>query len=284
VGGCSVDPVAPFDASLIERVSVDEEEIQRRAEAVRSAPRHGDLRRVLALVDLTTLRGDDTAERVRQLAQEARSPAPGADGVASVCVYPVFVEVARDALRGSGIAVCSVAGGFPDGLTPLAQRAAEAAAAVEAGAAEIDVVIRREHVLRGDWSALYREIGVLRDACGPTLMKVILSAGELGTLTNVARAAWVCMMAGADFIKTSTGREAVNATLPFGLAMAGAITGYRELTGRSVGLKAAGGISTGPRALEWVELVRRSLGGEWVSPRLFRIGASSLLADIRARL
>ena len=195
-----------------------------------------------------------------------------------------MVTSALEALEGSDIPVCAVAAGFPAGLAPFAQRVEEIHAAVEAGAHEIDIVITRRHVLVGDWTALYEEVRTFREACGEAHLKTIMATGELGTLRNVARASWTCMMAGADFIKTSTGKEKVNATVPVGLVMARAIRGYRQLAGFDVGMKPAGGIGVAKQALEWLILIKEELGNTWLDRSLFRIGASSLLADIERQL
>ena len=253
------------------------------------------LLKAVTLMDLTTLSGDDTAGRVRRLCAKARQPVrqdlldalgipEGAMRVGAVCVYHRFVEAAVEALAGTEIPVAAVSAGFPHGLSPLATRLAEIEASVEAGAREIDVVITREHVLTGKWSALYREVQAFRDACGSAHVKTILATGELATLRNVQRASFVCMMAGADFIKTSTGKEAVNATLPVGLAMARAIRAYAERTGYVVGFKPAGGIRTAKDALLWLILMKEELGTGWMQPHRFRFGASSLLADIERQL
>ena len=204
--------------------------------------------------------------------------------VASVCVYGSLVPHAVQALEGSGIPVAAVAAGFPSGLGPFPQRVQEIRACVEAGAREIDIVITRGKVLRAEWEALYDEVRAFREACGDAHLKTILATGELGTLRNVARASRVCMMAGADFIKTSTGKESVNATLPVGLVMTRAIREYRERTGHRVGFKPAGGIRTAKEALAWLYLMKDELGDGWLDPRLFRFGASSLLGDIERQL
>jgi len=194
------------------------------------------------------------------------------------------VPVAVDALRDSGIPVAAVSTGFPAGLNPFPQRVAEIHASVAAGAAEIDVVITRAHVLTGNWEALYDEVRAFREACGPAHMKVILGTGDLATLRNVARASWVAMMAGADFIKTSTGKESINATLPVGLVMTRAIREYVERTGNIVGFKPAGGIRTAKQSIDWLILMREELGRRWLEPDLLRFGASSMLADIERQL
>jgi deoxyribose-phosphate aldolase len=204
--------------------------------------------------------------------------------VAAVCVYHAFVETAVDALRGSGIPVAAVSTGFPAGLSPFPQRLAEIEASVAAGAAEIDIVITRAHVLTANWPALYDEVRAFRAAAGPAHLKAILATGELGTLRDVARASVVAMMAGADFIKTSTGKEPVNATLPVGLVMARQIREYRERTGHLVGLKPAGGIRTAKQSLDWLAMIKDELGDRWLRPALFRFGASALLTDIERQL
>jgi deoxyribose-phosphate aldolase len=246
-------------------------------------------------MDLTTLSSDDTPGRVRRLCAKARRPvradlleAMGAEQlpirVGAVCVYHAFVKTAVDALEGSGIPVAAVSTGFPAGLSPFEQRIGEIRASIAAGAEEIDIVITRAHVLTENWRALYDEVRAMREACGDVHIKTILGTGELGTLRNVARASLVCMMAGADFIKTSTGKESVNATLPVGLVMARAIRDYRERTGQLVGLKPAGGIRTAKDALDWLALVKDELGDRWLRPDLFRFGASALLTDIERQL
>jgi deoxyribose-phosphate aldolase len=204
--------------------------------------------------------------------------------VGAVCVYHNLVAVAVDALRGTGVPVAAVSTGFPAGQIPLPNKLAEIRASVEAGAAEIDIVISRAHVLTANWNALYEEIRCCREACGHAHMKVILGTGELGTLQQVGQASLVAMMAGADFIKTSTGKEPVNATLPVGLVMTRAIRDYHERTGHRVGFKPAGGIRTAKSALEWEILMKEELGGEWLAPTLFRLGASGLLTDIERQL
>jgi deoxyribose-phosphate aldolase len=204
--------------------------------------------------------------------------------VGAVCVYHTLVPTAVRALEGSGIPVAAVSTGFPAGLSPMAQRVDEIRASVEAGAREIDIVITRAHVLLGHWDALYDEVRTFRAACGDAHMKAILATGELATLSNVARASRVAMMAGADFIKTSTGKETANATMPVGLVMARMIRAYREETGVAIGLKPAGGIRSAKNALEWLIMMKEELGDEWLTPSLFRFGASGLLSDIERQL
>ena len=249
--------------------------------------------KAISLIDLTTLAGDDTEGRVRRLCAKARRPvradllaALGMEGltVGAVCVYHEMVAVAVDALRGSGIPVAAVSTGFPAGLSPYHLRLAEIGESVKAGAEEIDIVISRRHVLTGNWQALYDEMREFRAACGAGHVKAILATGELGTLRNVARASLVCMMAGADFIKTSTGKESVNATLPVTLVMVRAIREYHERTGFRVGYKPAGGISKAKDALVYLSLMKDELGDRWLQPDLFRFGASSLLGDIERQL
>jgi deoxyribose-phosphate aldolase len=291
----------PLELDWIEEVRVNRSAVERRAatiptrRTVKKAWQAAWLLRAITLMDLTTLSGDDTPGRVRRLCAKARRPvrddlleAMGAAQlpirVAAVCVYHRFVETAVQALEGSGIPVAAVSTGFPAGLSPFEQRIAEIGASVAAGADEIDVVITRTHVLTENWRALYEEVREMRDACGDAHIKTILATGELGTLRNVARASLVCMMAGADFIKTSTGKESVNATLPVGLVMARAIRDYRERTGHLVGLKAAGGIRSARESTEWLALVKDELGDRWLRPDLFRFGASALLTDIERQL
>ena len=244
-------------------------------------------------MDLTTLAGDDTEDRVARLCAKARQPiapelaeALGVEGLTTgaVCVYPTMVGAAVRALQGTAIPVASVATGFPAGLMPLDLRLAEIRYAVDQGASEIDIVITRAHVLRGEWTALYDEIAAMREACGAAHLKAILATGDLKTLTNVAKASHVAMQAGADFIKTSTGKEAVNATLPVSLVMCRTIRDYGAQTGHRVGFKPAGGLKTAKDAIAWQVLMAEELGRDWLNPDLFRIGASSLLGDIERQL
>ncbi|MGB4829367.1 MAG: deoxyribose-phosphate aldolase [Paracoccaceae bacterium] len=249
--------------------------------------------KAIALIDLTTLSGDDTPGRVQRLCAKARQPvrpdmleALGMQGltVGAVCVYHEMVETAVRALEGTAIPVAAVSTGFPAGLSPWHLRIAEIGDSVKAGAAEIDIVISRRHVLTGNWQALYDETVEMRAACGDAHMKAILATGELQTLRNVARASLVCMMAGADFIKTSTGKEPVNATLPVTLTMIRCIRDYETRTGFKVGYKPAGGISKAKDALLYLALMKDELGLPWLQPDLFRFGASSLLGDIERQL
>ena len=249
--------------------------------------------KAMTCIDLTTLSGDDTAGRVRRLCAKARQPARadildalGMQGltVGAVCVYHDMIAPAVDTLAGSGIPVAAVSTGFPAGLSPLHLRIAEIGESVKAGAHEIDIVISRRHVLTSNWQALYDEMKAFRAACGDAHVKAILATGELGSLRNVARASLVCMMAGADFIKTSTGKESVNATLPVSLVMIRAIRDYYQRTGYRVGYKPAGGISKAKDALVYLSLIKEELGNRWLQPDLFRFGASSLLGDIERQL
>lgn len=263
--------------------------------SVKKAHQAAWLVHAIRCIDLTTLSGDDTAERVRRLCAKARQPLrpdlQAALGLteerlttAAICVYPTMVAPAVAALAGSGIPVASVATGFPAGLMPLSLRLAEIRYAVEQGAAEIDIVITREHALRGDWAALYDEVAAMREACGPAHLKAILATGELGTLTTVYAASMVAMQAGADFIKTSTGKEAENATLPVALTMLRAIRAYGARSGQVVGFKPAGGLKTAKEAMVWLSLIREELGFEAMQPDRFRIGASSMLGDIERQI
>jgi deoxyribose-phosphate aldolase len=291
----------PFEADWVEDVRVNRSAVERRAatqrarRTVKKEWQAAWLLRAITLMDLTTLSGDDTPGRVRRLCAKARRPvrqdlleALGAARlpirVGAVCVYHTFVETAVEALEGSGIPVAAVSTGFPAGLSPFTQRIGEIRASVAAGADEIDVVITRANALTENWRALYDEVRAMREACGDAHIKTILATGELGTLRTVARASLVCMMAGADFIKTSTGKESVNATLPVGLVMARAIREYRERTGHLVGLKPAGGIRSAREALDWLALIKDELGDRWLRPDLFRLGASALLTDIERQL
>ncbi len=253
------------------------------------------LLKAITCIDLTTLSGDDTAGRVRRLCAKAKAPVR-ADilealdlgdrriTTGAICVYHRFVATAVEALEGSGIPVAAVSTGFPAGLVPHDVKLREIEASVRDGAREIDIVITREHVLAGNWQALYDEMRDFRAACGPAHVKAILATGDLKTLRNVARASLVCMMAGADFIKTSTGKEGVNATLTVSLIMLRMIREYQERTGFKIGFKPAGGISAAKDVLNYQILMKEELGRAWLEPDLFRIGASSLLADIERQL
>ena len=285
----------------IEAVRVNTSAVERRAatmvarRTVKKEWQIAWLLRAVAAMDLTTLSGDDTDQRVRRLCAKGRQPlqqelveelgiAELRLHVAAVCVYHLFVETARRALEGSPIKVAAVSTGFPAGLSSLEDRIAEIRRSADAGADEIDVVITRGLVFGAQWQKVYDEIVAFKDACGKAHLKVILGTGDLLTLRNVARASLVAMMAGADFIKTSTGKESVNATLPVGLVMTRAIREYAQETGMAVGFKPAGGIRTAKQSLEWLSLMKEELGDCWLEPRLFRIGASGMLADVERQL
>jgi deoxyribose-phosphate aldolase len=303
LNGRSLEPNRriPLNLEWVEQIRVNTSAVERRAATIgtrRTVKKEWQaawLLRAIACMDLTTLSGDDTADRVRRLCAKARQPlqdsmvkALGIEELnlhtGAVCVYHAFVETAVKALEGSGIPVAAVSTGFPAGLSPLAERVEEIRRSIEAGASEIDIVITRSHVFNGEWQALYDEVAAFKDTCGPIHMKAILGTGDLLTLRNVARASVVAMMAGADFIKTSTGKEAVNATVPVSLVMVRAIREYAEQTGMAVGFKPAGGIKTAKQALEWMFLMKDELGRPWLEPSLFRYGASSMLGDIERQL
>jgi deoxyribose-phosphate aldolase len=298
----SRNPGMPLNMDWVLSARVNRSAVERRTASIptrRSVKKSWQaawLLRAITCIDLTTLAGDDTPGRVRRLCAKARQPlrpdlldrlgiSDQEISVGAVCVYPSRVKEAVDALKGSKIPVASVAAGFPAGQTPLLQRIAEIEQALESGAREIDIVITRTQVLTGDWQALYEEIKQFRNTCGETAhMKTILATGDLGTLKQIYQASLVAMMAGSDFIKTSTGKEEVNATLEFGLVMTRAIREYFEKTGYRVGFKPAGGISKAKQALAWQALMKEELGDEWLMPDLFRIGASSLLTDLERQL
>lgn len=295
------NPGVPLEPSWFENVGVNLSAVERRTSSlparrsVKKAWQAAWLVKALTCIDLTTLAGDDTPGRVRRLCAKARRPlsddllqaldlADDPPLVGAVCVYPSMVAAAVEALKGSGIPVASVATGFPTGLTPLEQRLAEIDFAVREGAGEIDIVITRAHVLNRDWAALHAEVKAMREACGAAHLKAILATGDLKTLRNVYCASMVAMQAGADFIKTSTGKEDVNATLPVSLVMLRALRDYGERTGVRIGFKPAGGLRTAKDALNWMFLMKEELGVRWLQPDLFRIGASALLNDIERQL
>jgi deoxyribose-phosphate aldolase len=301
LSGIERNPGIPLDLDWVESIRINRSAVERRCASlparrtVKKAHQAAWLLRAIACMDLTTLSGDDTPGNVRRLCAKARQPLKSdlveALGVremgvhvGAVCVYHELVPTAVQALEGSGIPVAAVSTGFPHGLSPLPIRLAEIRASVEAGAREIDIVIKRSHVLNGEWRALYDEVAAFREACGEAHLKAILGTGDLATYTNIGRASAVAMMAGADFIKTSTGKEPENATLPVGLVMTRAIRDYQERTGTKVGFKPAGGIRTAKQALDWLILMKEELGDDWLAPELFRLGASSLLSDIERQL
>jgi deoxyribose-phosphate aldolase len=295
------NPGMPLQLDWVRDVRVNRSAVERRASTI--GPRRGVkkdwqaawLLRAIRLMDLTTLAGDDTPGRVQRLCAKARRPLEQhiIDGlgighldvrVGAVCVYHEMVPVAVAALAGSGIPVAAVSTGFPAGLSPLPQRIEEVKASVAAGAQEIDIVITRAHLFTGNWQAMYDEVAAFREACGDAHLKAILATGDLRVLRNVARASLVCMMAGADFIKTSTGKESTNATIPVSLVMVRMIREYLERTGVEIGFKPAGGISQAKQALVYLAMMKDELGRPWLEPELFRFGASSLLTDIERQL
>ncbi|WP_373050260.1 deoxyribose-phosphate aldolase [Thalassovita aquimarina] len=293
------NPGMALDLDWVMRAQANTSAIERRAatlpgrRSVKKEYQAAWLLKAITCIDLTTLAGDDTDGRVARLCAKARQPVRpdildglGVSGITTgaVCVYHDMIAPAVKALDGSGIPVAAVSTGFPAGLSPFNLRVAEIGESVKAGAEEIDIVISRRHVLTSNWQALYDEMKTFREACGEAHVKAILATGELGSLRNVARASLICMMAGADFIKTSTGKESVNATLPVSLVMIRAIRDYFERTGYRVGYKPAGGISKAKDALTYLALIKEELGDRWLQPDLFRFGASSLLGDIERQL
>ena len=295
------NPGTALNTDWIERVRVNPNAVERRTgtlgarRTVKKEYQAAWLVRAIQCIDLTTLSGNDTPGRVHRLCAKARRPlrddlvealglADEPPTVAAACVYPTMVAPAVRALEGSGIPVASVATGFPAGLAPLPMRLSEIRYATGEGAREIDIVITRHHVLRQEWNALYDELRAMREACGEAHMKAILATGDLATLRNVYKASLVAMMAGADFIKTSTGKEEVNATLPVSLIMLRALREYQDQTGARVGFKAAGGLRSAKDALTWLSLMKEEVGEPWLLPDLFRIGASTLLGDIERQI
>lgn len=295
------NPGVPLDLDWVLSAQANLSAIERRAatisgrRSIKKAHQAAWMLKAITLIDLTTLSGDDTERRVKRLCDKAIRPVRAdlldALGAAqmniqtgAICVYHEMVSAAVAALKGTGIPVAAVSTGFPAGLTPLHLRIAEIGESVKAGAQEIDIVISRRHVLTGNWQALYDEMKAYRAACGDAHVKAILATGELGTMRNIARASLVCMMAGADFIKTSTGKESVNATLPVTLIMLRQIRDYFDRTGIRVGYKPAGGISKAKDSLTYLALVKEELGDRWLQPDLLRFGASSLLGDIERQL
>ncbi|MCK0068898.1 deoxyribose-phosphate aldolase [Kordiimonas laminariae] len=290
-----------FHAEWLEGIRVNKSAVERRTSTIgtrRSVKKDSQIAymlKAISCIDLTTLAGDDTPGRVKRLAQKAASPVRHdimeALGVGdmrittgAVCVYHEMVPEAVAGLKGSGVPVAAVSTGFPAGLAPMETRLEEIRRSVEAGAGEIDIVVTRAHVLTGNWQALYDEVKAFKEACGPALMKTILATGEHGNLTQVGKASMVAMMAGSDFIKTSTGMEGVNATLPVSLVMIRQIRDFYERTGQKVGYKPAGGIKTAKDAVTYLTLIKEELGRDWLEPELFRFGASSLLGDLERQL
>lgn len=295
------NPGMPLDLDWVLSTQVNRSAAERRAatlpgrRTVKKKWQAGWLLRAVSCMDLTTLSGDDTPGTVKRLCQKAKHPiradlmeqlgmSESGLTTAAVCVYHEFVATAVKALEGTHIPVAAVAAGFPHGLSPFRERIQEIKASVADGAKEIDIVISRQHVLNGNWQALYDEVQQFREACGEAHLKSILATGELATLTNVARASVVCMMAGSDFIKTSTGKESVNATIPVGLTMVRQIREYQEQTGFKIGYKPAGGIRAAKQSVDWLILMHEELGEAWTHENLFRLGASTLLSDIERQL
>ena len=295
------NPGISLNLDWLDSVQMNRSALERRCETLtkrRSIKKEWQaawLLKSLRCMDLTTLSSDDTPDRVRRLCAKARQPLRPElieslglkelkPRVGAVCVYHAYVETAVDALKKTGIPVAAVSTGFPHGLNSMPRRIEEIKDSVAAGAEEIDIVITRAHVFSGNWKALYAEISTFRKACGDAHLKTILGTGELGTFRNVAKASLVCMMAGADFIKTSTGKESVNATLPVSLVMLRMIREYFENTGFYIGFKPAGGIRSAKQSLDWLVMMKEELGREWLEPDLFRFGASGLLTDIERQL
>ena len=295
------NPGMDFQLDKISSISINRSAIERRCKnygvrrSIKKDKQAAWLLKAITLMDLTTLSGDDTKARVRRLCSKAKKPlnptlskALGVDslnlGVAAVCVYHDMLSAAKKNLSHTEINLAAVSTGFPAGLSPLPLRMQEIEYSVASGANEIDIVISRRHVLEGNWQELYNEVKLFREKCGEAHMKTILATGELGNLSNIARASQICMMAGADFIKTSTGKESTNATLPVSLVMIRMIRDYYNETGIRIGFKAAGGISDTKTALTYMTMIQEELGRRWLEPDLFRFGASSLLGDIERQL
>jgi deoxyribose-phosphate aldolase len=290
-----------FHVGWLDDIRVNKSAVERRTStlggrrAVKKDAQIAFMLKAISCIDLTTLAGDDTPGRVRRLCQKAMSPvrrdilekfgmADMGLTTGAVCVYHAMVPEAAKVLGNSGVPIAAVSTGFPAGLAPMETRLEEIRRSVEAGAREIDIVVTRANVLTGNWEALYEEVKAFKAACGPALMKTILATGEHGNLTQVAKASMVAMMAGSDFIKTSTGMEGVNATLPVSLVMLRQIRDFQDRTGMKVGYKPAGGIKTAKDAVAYLTLVKEEVGHDWLSPELFRFGASSLLGDLERQL
>ncbi len=295
------NPGLDFNLDMVSSISINRSAVERRCSSygprrsIKKEKQAAWLLKAISLIDLTTLSGDDTEARVRRLCSKAKQPINqnlekelGIESlnlsVAAVCVYHDMLSAAKEGINGTNINLAAVSTGFPAGLSPLQLRLKEIEYSVDSGANEIDIVISRRHVLDGNWKALYDEVKMFREKCGDAHMKTILATGELGNLTNIARASLICMMAGADFIKTSTGKESVNATLPVSLVMVRIIRNYYNETNIPIGFKAAGGISDTKTALLYMTMIKEELGRRWLEPNLFRFGASSLLGDIERQL
>ncbi|XP_040583848.1 deoxyribose-phosphate aldolase [Lepeophtheirus salmonis] len=298
----SHNPGIPLDLGWIDSVRVNLSLVNRRAKVlptsriINGKDKIPWLVRAINCIDLTTLAGDDTPSNVHRLVHKALRPLHqdildeldvDVITVAAVCVYPARVEDAAKSFTKfkRQIPIAAVATGFPSGQYSLKSRIDEIKYAIASGATEIDIVINRTLALKNDWDELYKEVKSMKEACGPKIhMKSILAVGELGTLSNVYKCSLICMMAGSDFIKTSTGKEGVNAILPVGIVMTRAIRDYHERTGFIVGFKPAGGIRTSEDAINWLILMKEELGDMWLCNNLFRIGASGLLTDIETNL
>ena len=291
----------PFNTKYFDAININRSAIDRRVSTLsgrRSVKKEFQaawLLKAISMIDLTTLAGDDTHGNVMRLCEKAKNPvradllqALGMENAnlttAAVCVYHTLIPFAKEALKGTSIPIAAVSTGFPAGNISLEDKITEIKKSVAAGAKEIDIVISRDLVLESKWKELYDEIKLCREACGDAHMKTILATGEIPTYTKVAKASWVAMMAGSDFIKTSTGKESVNATLAVSLVMIRCIRDYYELTGVKVGYKPAGGIQKAKQALDYLILIKEELGNDWLTPDLFRFGASSLLGDIERQL
>ncbi len=295
------NPGMDFSLDKISNITINRSAVERRCSnygtrrSIKKEKQAAWLLKAITLMDLTTLSGDDTFARVRRLCSKAKQPISnklenilGVESlklsVAAVCVYHDMLASAKEALKPTEINLAAVSTGFPAGLSPLPLRLQEIEYSVDSGANEIDIVISRRHVLEGNWEELYKEVKMFREKCGDAHMKTILATGELGNLSNIAKASQVCMMAGADFIKTSTGKESTNATLPVSLVMIRMIRNFYNETGVRIGFKAAGGISDTKTALLYMTMIQEELGRRWLEPDLFRFGASSLLGDIERQL
>ena len=294
------NPGMPLELDWIKNINVNLSAVQKRVSTLtkrRSIKKEWQvawLIKAITCIDLTTLSGDDTQGNVKRLCAKAKNPIRNdlleLTGInqkittGAVCVYHELVEFAVSQLKGFDIPVAAVSTGFPAGLTPYEQKIDEIKASVSSGAKEIDIVITRKHVLKNEWEKLYSEVSGYREACGDAHMKAIIATGDLSTLRNVAKASMVCMMAGADFIKTSTGKESTNANLTVGLTMVRQIRDFYDRTGVKIGFKPAGGIKKAKDALNWLILIKEELGEDWLNPNLFRFGASSLLSDIERQI
>ena len=294
------NPGMPLELDWIKNINVNLSAVQKRVSTLtkrRSIKKEWQvawLIKAITCIDLTTLSGDDTQGNVKRLCAKAKNPIRNdlleLTGInqkittGAVCVYHELVEFAVSQLKGFDIPVAAVSTGFPAGLTPYEQKIEEIKASVSSGAKEIDIVITRKHVLNNEWEKLYSEVSGYREACGGAHMKAIIATGDLSTLRNVAKASMVCMMAGADFIKTSTGKESTNANLTVGLTMVRQIRDFYDRTGVKIGFKPAGGIKKAKDALNWLILIKEELGEDWLNPNLFRFGASSLLSDIERQI